>query len=40
MFIPEPASRILDPKPATKERSEKKNFDVIPFFVVTVGEGA
>jgi hypothetical protein len=34
MFIPDPASRILDPKTATKERSEKK-FDVIPFFVVT-----
>jgi hypothetical protein len=31
MFIPDPRSRILDPKTATKERDEKK-FDVIPFY--------
>ncbi len=34
MFIPDPGSRIPDPKTATKERDEKK-FDVIPFYVAT-----
>jgi hypothetical protein len=37
MFIPDPEfypSRISDPKTATKEMGEKKNF-VIPFFVAT-----
>jgi hypothetical protein len=32
--IPDPGSRIPDPKTATKERGEKK-FDVIPFHVAT-----
>ncbi len=32
--IPDPGSRIQDPKTATKERGEKK-FVVIPFFVAT-----
>jgi hypothetical protein len=32
--IPDPGSRISDPKTATKERGEKK-FDVIPFYVAT-----
>jgi hypothetical protein len=32
--IPDPGSRILDPKTATKERGEKK-FVVIPFYVAT-----
>jgi hypothetical protein len=32
--IPDPGSRILDPKTATKERGENKVF-VIPFFVAT-----
>jgi hypothetical protein len=32
--IPDPGSRIPDPKTATKERDEKK-FDVIPFYVAT-----
>jgi hypothetical protein len=34
MFIPDPGSRIPDPKTATKERGEKK-FDIIPFYVAT-----
>jgi hypothetical protein len=36
--IPDPGSRIPDPKTATKERGEKKRvkkFDVIPFYVAT-----
>jgi hypothetical protein len=32
--IPDPGSRIPDPKTATKERGEKK-FDVKPFYVAT-----
>jgi hypothetical protein len=32
--IPDPGSRLPDPKTATKERGEKK-FDVIPFYVAT-----
>jgi hypothetical protein len=32
--IPDPGSRIPDPKTATKERGEKK-FDVIPFYLAT-----
>jgi hypothetical protein len=32
--IPDPGSRIPDPKTATKERGEKK-FVIKPFFVVT-----
>jgi hypothetical protein len=32
--IPDPGSRIPDPKTATKERGEKKIF-VIPFYVAT-----
>jgi hypothetical protein len=32
--IPDPGSRIPDPKTATKERGEKK-FVVIPFLVAT-----
>jgi hypothetical protein len=32
--IPDPGSRIPDPKPATKERGEKK-FVVITFYVAT-----
>ncbi len=32
--ISDPGSRIPDPKTATKERGEKKNF-VIPFYVAT-----
>jgi hypothetical protein len=32
--IPDPGSRIPDPKTAAKERGEKK-FVVIPFFVAT-----
>jgi hypothetical protein len=34
MFIPDPGSRISDPKTATKERGEKK-IVVIPCFVAT-----
>jgi hypothetical protein len=34
MFIPDPGSRIPDPKTATKERGEKK-FVVISLFVAT-----
>ncbi len=34
MFIPDPGSRIPDPKTATKERGEKK-FVVITFYVAT-----
>jgi hypothetical protein len=34
MFIPDPGSRIPDPKTATKERGEKK-LDVKPFYVAT-----
>ncbi len=32
--IPDPGSRIPDPKTATKERAERK-FVVIPFYVAT-----
>jgi hypothetical protein len=34
MFIPDPGSRIPDPKTATKERGEKK-IVVITFYVAT-----
>jgi hypothetical protein len=34
MFIPDPGSRIPDPKTATKERGEKK-LGVKPFYVAT-----
>jgi hypothetical protein len=33
-WIPDPGSRISDPKTATKERGEKK-LVVIPFYVAT-----
>jgi hypothetical protein len=34
MFIPDPGSRILDPKTATTERGEKKFVD-ITFYLAT-----